>query len=182
VTLAVVRILLVGLMGSGKSSVGRAIAARTGWPCLDNDEELQRRTGSTAAELLALQGLPGLRAAESEVLTAVLATPPPLVAGVAAGTVLDPVDRARLRAGGHVVWLRPPVAALAERAFGAPHRPWLDEAPLEVLRAMASERDPLFAAVAHQVVDTVALSPDEVAEQVVAAVRRGAGPAARPDR
>lgn len=176
------RVLLVGLMGSGKSSVGRALAARTGWPCLDNDELLQRRTGTTAAELLAGPGLAALRAAESDVLTAVLAATPPLIAGVAAGTVLDPRDRARLRGGGHVVWLRPPVVALVERSAGAAHRPWLDEDPQAVLRAMAAERDPLFAAVAHQVLDTWVLSPDEVAEQVLAVVRPDGGPAARPAR
>lgn len=167
------RVLLVGLMGSGKTSVGRALAARTGWPYLDNDEVLQGRTGSTAAELLARPGLATLRAAESDVLTAVLAAPPPLVAGVAAGTVLDPGDCARLRGGGHVVWLRPPVAALVERCAGAGHRPWLDEDPFGVFTAMAAERDPLFAAVAHQVLDTSTMPPDEVAQQVLAAVRPG---------
>lgn len=163
------RVLIVGLMATGKSSVSRAIAARTGWPVVDNDDLLERATGRTAAELLAEQGVERMRAAESAVVAETLALPPPLVAGIAAGVVLDPADRERLRAGGHVVWLQASPAVLVRRLSGGAHRPFLDaDDPEATLRAMAAERDPLFAQVAHQVLDVDVLLPEQVAEAVLA--------------
>ena len=164
------RVLLVGLMAAGKSSVGQAVAAATGWPCLDNDVLLERSTGSTAADLLAEHGVERLRAAESDVLTLLLAMPAPLVAGVPAGTILDERDRQRLRAGGHVVWLKVPVPTLVRRVAKQGGRAWLDEDPEAVLRAMAQEREPLYEALAHQVLDMEALSPAQAARQVVQAL------------
>lgn len=162
------RVLLVGLMATGKSSVAQALSAATGWPELDNDVVLQRSTGSTAAELLATHGVEALRAAESHVLTVTLSMPPPLVAGVAAGTILDPDDRARLRAGGHVVWLKASVSTLVRRIAKGSHRPFLDEDPAAALRMMAAEREPLFAEIAHQVLDVDLLTPQQAARAIVA--------------
>lgn len=164
------RVLLVGLMASGKSTVGQAISAATGWPAIDNDVLLERSTGSTAAELLAAHGVERLRAAESDVLTLTLSFPPPLVAGVAAGIVLDPRDRERLRAGGHVVWLRAPMSMLVRRVARPGHRPFMVGDPATVLRAMAAEREPLFAEVADQVLDMATMSAAEAARAVIAAV------------
>lgn len=166
------RVLVVGLMATGKSTVGRAIAAVTGWPCLDNDVLLERSTGSTAAELLVEHGVERLRAAESDVLTLLVSMPGPFVAGVSAGTVLDPRDRERVRTGGHVVWLRTPVETLVRRVAQQPQRAWLDEDPDTVLRAMAAEREPLYAEVAHQVLDMDRLTPAQAARKVVAALPR----------
>ena len=165
------RVLLVGLMGTGKSTVARAVAQATGWPCLDNDDLLERSTGSTAAALLAEHGLERLRAAESDVLTLLLAMPGPYVAGVAAGTILDPRDRERMRAGGHVVWLKVGVDTLVRRVARQRGRAWLDEDPATVLRAMAAEREPLYAATAHQVLDMERLTPEQAAREVVRALR-----------
>ena len=165
------RVLLVGLMAAGKSSVGRALATATGWPALDNDALLERSTGSTAAALLAEHGVERLRAAESDVLTLLLAMPPPLVAGVPAGTILDARDRERMRAAGHVVWLRASVGTLVRRVAKQGGRAWLDEDPRAVLTAMAREREPLYAATAHQVLDMDALTPVQAAREVVAALR-----------
>lgn len=164
------RVLLVGLMATGKSSVGRALAAATGWPELDNDVVLERSTGCTAAQLLASSGLAALRQAESHVLTVSLAVPPPLVASVAAGVVLDAGDRDRLRAGGHVVWLRAPAGVLVRRLAGSLHRPFLEDDPLAALTAMAAERDPLFAEIAHQTLDVGSLTPAEAAREVLRAL------------
>lgn len=164
--------LLVGLMATGKSTVGQAISALTGWPCLDNDVLLERSTGRTAAELLAEHGVEHLRAAESNVLTLLLSLPAPFVAGVAAGTVLDPYDRQRMRSAGHVVWLRTSTPVLLRRVATQRPRAWLDESPEAVLTAMAAERDPLYAQVAHQVLEMDGLTPAEAAHAVVEAVRR----------
>ena len=164
--------LLVGLMATGKSTLAQAIAALTGWPCIDNDVVLERSTGSTAAELLEQHGVERLRRAESDVLTLLLSMPGPYVAGVAAGTVLDPADRKRLRTGGHVVWLRTPVATLVRRVSRQAGRAWLDEDPEAVLTAMAQEREPLYAQMAHQVLDMDRLTTAQAARAVVDAVGR----------
>ena len=166
------RVLLVGLMATGKSTVAEAISAITGWPCLDNDVILERSTGSTAAELLAEHGVERLRQAESDVLTLLLSMPPPYVAGVAAGTVLDPADRERMRAGGHVVWLKTPVSTLVRRVSKQTGRAWLDDDPAQVLTAMAAEREPLYAEMAHQVLDMDRLTTAQAARAVVEAVGR----------
>ncbi len=163
------RVLLLGSMGAGKTTVGEALAARTGWPHLDNDAVLRALTGRDARQLLA-EGEPVLRAAESRALAHVLALPEPLVAGVAAGVVLDPADRARLRDGGHVVWLRAPVDVLARRVGTGTGRPWLGDDPGAALRALAAVRDPLFAEVAAQVVDVAQRTPAQVVDDVLAAV------------
>lgn len=164
------RVLLVGLMATGKSSVSAALAAATGWPELDNDHVLERSTGRTAAQLLAEQGLGALRAAETDVLTVVLAVPPPLIAGVPAGAVLDPRDRERIAAGGHVVWLRCAVPTLVRRLGRQTHRPFLDGDPATALRAMAAERHPLYAEIADQVVDTDVLTATQAARAVADAL------------
>ena len=167
------RVLLVGLMATGKSTVGEAVAQLTGWPCLDNDTLLERSAGRTAAELLAEEGEPALRSAESDVLTLLLAMPGPFVAGVAAGTVLDPHDRERMRAGGHVVWLKSSVPTLVRRVSKQGGRAWLDDDAETVLSAMAAEREPLYASMAHQVLDMDRLTPAQAARAVVGALPPG---------
>lgn len=166
------RVLLTGLMATGKTSVGLALAAATGWPCLDNDVLLERSAGATAAQILAEQGEAQLRAAEADVLTLLLSMPPPLVAGVAAGTVLDGRNRERMRSAGHVVWLRTPPEVLARRLTRQGRRPFLDEDPLPVLRAMSDERAPLYEQTAHQVLDADRLTPVQAAREVLAAISR----------
>jgi shikimate kinase len=166
------RVLLVGLMASGKTTVGQAIAGASGWPYLDNDALLERSSGATAAQLLAEHGVEQLRAAESDVLTLLVSMPGPFVAGVAAGTVLDPRDRERIRSGGHVVWLKASVETLVRRVAKQGGRAWLDDDPKTVLRTMAQEREPLYADIAHQVLDMDRISPAQAAREVVAAVNR----------
>jgi shikimate kinase len=165
------RVLLVGLMATGKSTVAQAISKATGWPSLDNDALLERSTGSTAAALLAEHGLERLRAAESDVLTLLVSMPGPFVAGVAAGTILDPRDRERIRTGGHVVWLKTSVPTLVRRVAKQGGRPWLDGDPATALQAMAAEREPLYAEVADQVLDMDRLNAADAARAVLTAVR-----------
>ena len=97
------RILLVGAMGSGKTSVGKALAVKTGWPYADNDTLLVRSTGQTAKALLERDGEQGLHAAEAHVLTLQLGLPAPVILGISGGAVLTASTRERLRTAGHVV-------------------------------------------------------------------------------
>src|SRR5687767_8380329 len=93
------RVVLVGMMGSGKTTIGRLLAERTGWPYFDNDELLGRGFKMTARGL-ATKGEPGLRQAESDALRLGLECEPPCIVGAAAGTILDAENRRRLRKSG----------------------------------------------------------------------------------
>ncbi len=164
------RVVLLGMMGSGKSSVGAALTDLSGWPFVDNDALVERATGHTARELLARQGEAAMRAAESAALTEALALPTPVIVATAAGTVLDPANLERLRGGGFVVWLRAPAEVLAARAVGAAHRPWLDEDPVGWFRRAEADRDGLYASVADLEVDTGVVPPTDAAACILDAI------------
>lgn len=173
-TLPATRILLLGMMGSGKSSVGRALSARTGWPFVDNDALVAQATGRTARELLAERGEDAMRLAELQALVAGLAIEPPAIVATAAGTVLDAESRARIDAGGFVVWLRAPADVLASRAIHADHRPWLEGDAVAWFRMAMEERESLYAGISDLVVDTDRASPDTAAARVIEALRSSA--------
>jgi shikimate kinase len=164
------RVILLGMMGSGKSSVGRALSRHTGWAFVDNDALVERATGRTARELLAQEGEGAMRAAERAALDTALSLPPPIIVASAAGTITEADARDAMRDRGLVVWLRAPAAVLAARAAGATHRPWLDEEPEAWFRHALREREPLFTEIADIHVDTAAASPDDAAEVIVSAL------------
>ncbi|MBA4170003.1 MAG: shikimate kinase [Chloroflexi bacterium] len=163
------RIVLLGMMGSGKSSIGRALADRTGWPFVDNDALVLRATGRTAREILAAEGEAALREAESDALRAGASVDGPAIVATAAGTVLDPADRAVIHGSGFVVWLTAPAEVLAGRAVGAAHRPWLDEDPVGWFRAALEERASLYGEIADLEIDTNAMDPAEGADAILRA-------------
>ena len=173
---APVRVLLVGMMGVGKSTVGRAVAARTGWPYVDNDELVRRATGVPTKQVLDRFGEPALRTAESQALGFALALDPPVVAGVAAGVVEDPADRDRLRAGGHVVWLRATLDTLVRRVGPGDDRPWLRPDPRAALERLWAGRRPLYEYVATQVVDVDGAAPADIADEILAELARVSPP------
>jgi shikimate kinase len=161
------RVLLVGMMGSGKSTIGRLLADMTGWPYVDNDELVVRASGRTSRTLLAERGEAEMRRAESAALAVGIGLPPPAIVGVAAGVILGAADRGTLRSGGIVIWLRASADELAVRAAGAEHRPWLETDPRGWMEAALLEREPLYASVADHVVDTDAAALDESAAGLV---------------
>lgn len=161
------RIVLVGMMGSGKSAVGRALARLTGWPFVDNDALLEAATGRTARELLEDGGESVLRTGESAAFRSALGRPIPEIVSVAAGVVLDPADRSALASAGYVVWLRATTATLARRAPGAAHRPWLGADARAWLERTGRERAPLYTEVADLVVDVDRMTPAAIASSIV---------------
>lgn len=161
------RVLLVGLMGSGKTTIGRLLSDRTGWPYHDNDELVSLAYGRNARQLLAEAGEGVLRQAEAEALEAAVELPAPCIAGVAAGTVVQPRLRDLLRDGGTVVWLTADPAVLASRAVGTEHRPWLEEEAEAWLREVERERADWYAEVASLTVHGDDLTPGEVADRVM---------------
>jgi len=153
------RVILIGMMGSGKTTVGKLLSKATGWPYVDNDALVQRHHGRTSREILAAEGKEKLRAAEAGALALGLDLPPPVILGVAAGTILDIANRHALEAGGVVVWLRAGMEALVGRAMDAAHRPFVEDAGRAWMADAVSEREPLYASVADLTVDTDAGTP-----------------------
>jgi shikimate kinase len=165
------RVLLVGMMGVGKSTVGRIVAERIGWPFVDNDDLLHADTGRYGADLLAREGVESLRGAESRALHEILRRDPPLVAGVAAGVVERSADRARIKAGGFVVWLRAQIETLVARIGDDSERAWLQPDPWTALRRLGEGRGPLYAEVSDLVIDVDDRTAKDVAWQIVASLR-----------
>jgi shikimate kinase len=163
------RVLLIGMMGAGKTTVGHRLGTLLGWPYYDNDELLARMTGRSTRSVQERLGVRALRRAESMALTAALLEAGPLVAGVAAGVVLDPLDRDRLRSGGFVVWLRAQITTLAQRVSGT-DRPWLGADPEQALAELYAGRAELYQSVASLVVDVDVLPPDVIALRIAAAL------------
>jgi shikimate kinase len=166
------RVVLVGMMGSGKTSVGRRLSELTGWPLHDNDDLLRRLFDATPREILNTQGEPRLRTAESAALALGLAATAPAIVGAAAGTILDGenrerLDRLRRAEGAVVVWLQASPTTLAPRSMDAEHRPWLDTGGSAWIDVAAAERAPLYASVADLAIDTEGRSAEAVADQLL---------------
>jgi shikimate kinase len=168
------RVLLLGMMGAGKTSVGRAIGARTGWPYRDNDDAVADLTGLPTQQLHEQRGTAALRAAESQVLHDALAGTPPYVAAVAGGVVESDDDVAALQAAdAFVVYLHTPVEELVRRVGDGAGRPFLQPDPEAALRRLSAGREPRYRAVADLVVDTSVGDAGSHADQVVRALTVG---------
>lgn len=162
-------VVLVGLMGSGKTTVGRHLAGLLGRPLVDNDDQIYATTGLTVAQISTQHGVAEMRRLEAEALAEALAGPVPAVITAAAGTILDPQVRRWLQ-GAFVVWLRAEPATLAARVATEPLRPLLGAHPEVVLRSQAEERSARYAEVADLTVHVDRLTPDEVAAMVASHV------------
>jgi shikimate kinase len=155
------RIWLTGLMGSGKSTLGAALAARLGWPHVDNDVALAQATGRPLGEWA-----PGdeLHAAEDALLAHPLLRETPVVADVPAGTADRISVLSSLRDHGAVVYLRAPVTILVARCLGTA-RP-LGADPARALHRQWDGRDATYAATADLVVDAT-LPPAQQVDSVL---------------
>lgn len=173
------RILLIGMMGAGKSTTGRLLADRLKWPYLDSDDEIERQTGRTVPEIWKADGEPAFRAEESRVLAQACRSGGPAVVSVAGGAVLDPDNRNLIRGAGLVVWLRAEVATLAVRVGSGRGRPLLEAGPAAALARLVAERAPIYEELADLVFDVDRLSPSLVAARIADAVdeRRGSADA-----
>ena len=127
--------MLVGLMGAGKTSIGRRLAARLGLPFRDADAEIELAAGCTIPELFSRYGESDFRAGERRVIRRLLSGDP-LVLAFGGGAFMDPETRAMVREEAVSVWLRCPLPTLLRRVAGRDNRPLLaDGDPAEILRA-----------------------------------------------
>jgi shikimate kinase/3-dehydroquinate synthase len=163
-------IVLLGMMGSGKTTVGRALAARSGWRYVDNDELVRVVSGRAPEEIDAAEGEDALHRAEAQALRHALEAPPPLIAGAAAWVATDPGSVALLRSAPTVVYLRArPETLRARIGQGDGRRD--DATDLAWLRARHAERDAVYRELATLTIDTDGLEPATIAGLIMEAAR-----------
>jgi len=163
-------LVLIGMMGSGKTTVGRRVAERLGRRLRDSDAEVEARTGRTVREIFETDGEAAFRTEEAQALAEALDDPEPVVVAAAGGVVLDPDNRARLRDAGTVVWLDATPEELARRVTRGSHRPLLGDDPLTALRRLDGERRPLYEEVADHRVPVGGRPLDDVVADVLTLV------------
>ena len=158
-------VVLVGLMGAGKSAIGRRLASRLGIPFVDADEEIERAAGCSISDIFEIHGEAAFRDGERRVIARLL-TRPPHVLATGGGAFMDPETRAAIRGCGISVWLRADLDLLVSRVSRRNNRPLLAGGdPREILQRLMNERHPIYAEA-----DVVVESGDGPHEQTVEAV------------
>lgn len=147
-------IFLVGLMGAGKTSVGKLLAKRLGKVFYDSDHVIESRTGVRIPVIFEIEGESGFRARETATINE-LTSMDNVVLATGGGAVLNEVNRAALKSRGTVIYLRATVEELWHRTRHDRNRPLLQTAdPKARLTELLEQRDPLYRETAHVVVDT----------------------------
>ncbi len=168
-------LVLVGLMGAGKTSIGRRLALRLGLPFRDADAEIEKAAGCTVADLFSRFGEAAFRDGERRVIKRLL-TGPPLVLATGGGAFMDPDTRADIRAQGVSVWLRCSLQTLVRRTAGRSHRPLLAGGdPENILANLMAQRHPIYAE-ADIVVQCGEDSPETTTTKVLDSLHRFAPP------
>jgi shikimate kinase len=170
-------LVLVGMMGSGKSTVGKRLASVLDVAFVDCDAEVERRAGRTVAEIFAADGEPAFRRTEAAVVAELVAAGHPTVIATGGGAVLDAGTRALLGDRASVVWLRASPGMLAHRIAADGTRPLLADDPDQALRRLVAERDPLYLEVADHIVDVDHVARKVVVERVLDALTADRGAA-----
>lgn len=164
-------VVLIGLRGCGKSSVGRDVAGRLGWTFVDTDEHVERSAERSIREIFERHGEPHFRRLEAQAVERAARGREQVIA-VGGGAILSEHNRQILRHGGVCVWLTAPPEELQRRLLADPRTPGLRPAltsqpPLEELQHLLRARQALYAATAHHTIDTVGQSVAEVAERIL---------------
>ena len=147
-------IFLVGLMGAGKTTLGRIIAKKLGKRFIDTDHEIEARTGATIPLIFEIEGEEAFRRRETEVIRDLTAEDG-IVLATGGGAVLAAENRALLRERGTVIYLRASINSILARTAHDKNRPLLQTAdPRKKLEQLQQQREPLYREVAHMVVDT----------------------------
>lgn len=163
-------VFLVGLMGAGKTTVGRMLAKRLRLEFVDADHEIEARTGVPIPTIFEIEGEPGFRKRESQVIDD-LTQQPALVLATGGGAVMDPVNRQHLRERGKVVYLFAAPEVLYERTRTDRSRPLLQvDDRLAKLQQLYALRDPLYREVAHHVIEVGQTQAAQVVRRILQAL------------
>jgi shikimate kinase len=162
-------IVLVGLMGAGKSKVGRRLALRLGLPFSDSDPEIEAAAGETIEEIFANRGEQVFRDGERRVIARLLAQPVHVLA-TGGGAFMDPMTRSLIGRRGLSLWLRADLDTLVARVLRRNDRPLLKRGnPREILAELIERRHPIYAE-ADLTVDSGAGSPEVTVNRLIAAL------------
>ena len=164
-------VVMVGMMGAGKSAVGKALATDLGVPFLDSDAEIERAANATIAEIFARDGEAFFRARESEVLNRLLSGAP-CILSTGGGAYLASANRAAIAEHGVAVWIKADLELLWNRVKHKTTRPLLRTAdPKGTLAALLDQRAPVYAEAAVVVEAEAAYTVDQMAAKVIAALQ-----------
>jgi shikimate kinase len=163
-------VVLVGMMGAGKSSIGRRLATRLAVPFVDADAEIEKAAGMSIAEIFSAHGESYFRAGEARVIARLLEGGPQVLA-TGGGAFMNAETRAAIRAKGLSVWLRATLDVLSRRIKRRGDRPLLKTAdPAETLRRLIEERYPIYAN-ADLTVESRDVPHDTIVEEIIAGLR-----------
>lgn len=163
-------LVLIGMMGAGKSTVGRRLAARLGRHFVDADRALEERCGVPIATIFELEGEVGFRRREHAILDELM-TLPDIVLATGGGAVLADENRRLLHERGWVVYLKAAVPELWHRLRRDRTRPLLQtENPRERIVQLLAQREPLYEAIAHCTVTSVHQPIDQLVEHIIDAL------------
>lgn len=147
-------IFLVGLMASGKTTVGRALARRLGLQFFDSDHEIEARTGAAIPLIFDIEGEASFRRREADVISDLTARQG-IVLATGGGAILNPQSREYLKTRGIVVYLRASISSILHRTQADKKRPLLQTAdPRKKIEELSRQREPLYREVAHITIDT----------------------------
>ncbi len=164
-------IVLVGLMGAGKSAIGKRLAQRLGLPFVDADHEIEQAAGCTIEEFFARHGEAAFREGERRVMARLLDQPRQVLA-TGGGAFMDPATRALVRAKAISVWLRADLPVLLDRVLRRSNRPLLkQDDPREVLERLIALRYPVYAE-ADVAVESRDVPVDRTTQDVIDALRQ----------
>jgi shikimate kinase len=166
-------IVLIGFMGSGKSTVGRELHHRLGYPLVDMDQVIEQRAGKSIAAIFEAEGEEKFREMETQLLQELAApSTPRRIISTGGGVVGREANRALLRDLGYVVWLNAPVAVILERTGKNRERPLLHtEDPRARVEELLAVRRPLYAESSHLKVETTGLDSRELATGILESAR-----------
>jgi shikimate kinase len=160
-------LVLIGFMGSGKSSVGRELARRWGYRFIDTDAMIRHKYDLSIPDIFAKIGEPSFREAEYQALVRLQGIGSTVIA-TGGGIVTQPRNLPLLRSLGPVVWLSADQTTIVDRVGKSTHRPMLDQAnPEESVTRLLAERAPLYRQAADLLIETSGLTHREVADRIV---------------
>lgn len=165
-------IFLVGLMGSGKTTIGRSLAKKLNLRFIDADQEIEARTGASIPLIFEIEGEASFRQREAEVIRD-LTDQDGIVLATGGGAVLNDISRQLLRERGTVVYLRASVTSILQRTSHDKNRPLLQTAdPKSTIEELSRQRAPLYQEVAHITVETGRPNVHSVVQNILVQLER----------